>query len=143
MYYLVKSRLLCHSKSIFQDRSLVAVKIEYYLYFCRYTVQNITSIFNDNSSSKKKCTIFTDLDMSKEEQRNWEMQEMEKPVNFSNVRIDPAPLQLVEKCSLHKVHSQFSLLGRFFFIKSNSEATFAIDWSHNIINPQIIQYVNS
>ena len=123
--------------------TLVAFKIENYLYFCRYTVQNITSIFNDNSSSKKKCTIFTDLDMSKEEQRNWEMQEMEKPVNFSNVRIDPAPLQLVEKCSLHKVHSQFSLLGRFFFIKSNSEATFAIDWSHNIINPQIIQYVNS
>ena len=27
-------------------------------------------------------------------------------------RIDPAPLQLVEKCSLHKVHSQFSLLGQ-------------------------------
>ena len=26
-------------------------------------------------------------------------------------RIDPAPLQLVEKCSLQKVHSQFSLLG--------------------------------
>ena len=83
-------------------------------------MHNITSMFNtDTSTSKKKCTIFTDLDMSKEEQRDWEMQEMEKPVNFSNVRIDPAPLQLVEKCSLHKVHSQFSLLGKFFSCKSD------------------------
>ena len=98
-------------------------------------MQNITSIFNDNSSSKKKCTIFTDLDMSKEEQRDWEMQEMEKPVNFSNVRIDPAPLQLVEKCSLHKVHSQFSLLGRFSVAKATLQSQMSVRLSVHNQNP--------
>ena len=32
-------------------------------------------------------------------------------VNFDNCKIDPAPFQLVERTSLHKVHSLFSLLG--------------------------------
>lgn len=68
-------------------------------------------MFSETPSTKKKF-IFDDLDMSPDEQKEWEQEEMEKPVNFSDVRIDPAPLQLVEKCSLHKVHSQFSLLGK-------------------------------
>ena len=41
----------------------------------------------------------------------WEKQEMEKTVNFSDIHIDPAPFQLVEKSSLLKVHSLFSMLG--------------------------------
>ena len=49
--------------------------------------------------------------MSLEEQREWEKQEMEKMVNFKDVHIDPAPFQLVEKSSLLKVHSLFSMLG--------------------------------
>ena len=36
---------------------------------------------------------------------------MEKPVDFSELHIDPAPFQLVEKSSLLKVHSLFSMLG--------------------------------
>merc|ERR1719450_1435402 len=36
---------------------------------------------------------------------------MEKTVNFSELHIDPAPFQLVEKSSLLKVHSLFSMLG--------------------------------
>ena len=36
---------------------------------------------------------------------------MEKTVNFSDIHIDPAPFQLVEKSSLLKVHSLFSMLG--------------------------------
>ena len=36
---------------------------------------------------------------------------MEKNVNFNEVQIDPAPFQLVEKTSLLKVHSLFSMLG--------------------------------
>ena len=50
-------------------------------------------------------------EMSLEEQREWERQEMEKPVNFTDIHIDPAPFQLVEKSSLLKVHSLFSMLG--------------------------------
>ena len=36
---------------------------------------------------------------------------MEKVVNFTDIHIDPAPFQLVEKSSLLKVHSLFSMLG--------------------------------
>jgi len=51
------------------------------------------------------------MDMTLEDQRKWEKQEMEKPVNFTELHIDPAPFQLVEKSSLLKVHSLFSMLG--------------------------------
>ena len=51
------------------------------------------------------------MDMSLGEQREWEELEMEKTVNFNECHIDPAPFQLVEKTSLLKVHSLFSMLG--------------------------------
>jgi len=50
-------------------------------------------------------------DLSLDEQREWEHSEMEKPVNFAEIHIDPAPFQLVEKSNLLKVHSLFSMLG--------------------------------
>ena len=50
-------------------------------------------------------------DMSPEEQRQWEELEMRNQVNFDCCHIDPAPFQLVERTSLLKVHSMFSLLG--------------------------------
>merc|ERR1711971_1175155 len=59
--------------------------------------------------SNKKVTMRSDLNL--DEQREWEKQEMEKPVDFSELHIDPAPFQLVEKSSLLKVHSLFSMLG--------------------------------
>lgn len=34
----------------------------------------------------------------------WEEQQLDKPVDFKNCKIDPAPFQLVEQTSLHKVH---------------------------------------
>ena len=37
---------------------------------------------------------------------------MEKPVDFGQLKIDPAPFQLPEKSSLLKVHSLFSMLGK-------------------------------
>lgn len=49
--------------------------------------------------------------MSPEEQKSWEEEEMAKPVDLKSCRIDPAPFQLVERTSLLKVHSMFSLLG--------------------------------
>merc|ERR1712115_380396 len=50
-------------------------------------------------------------DLNLDEQREWEKQEMEKPVDFTDLHIDPAPFQLVEKSNLLKVHSLFSMLG--------------------------------
>lgn len=49
--------------------------------------------------------------MSPEDQREWEEVEMKQCVNFDKCHIDPAPFQLVERTSLLKVHSIFSLVG--------------------------------
>nr|CAH0108618.1 unnamed protein product [Daphnia galeata] len=50
-------------------------------------------------------------DMSPEEKKEWEESELLKPVDFHTCHVDPAPFQLVERTSLLKVHSMFSLLG--------------------------------
>lgn len=49
--------------------------------------------------------------MTPEEKKEWEESEMLKPVDFHKCHVDPAPFQLVERTSLLKVHSMFSLLG--------------------------------
>ncbi|KAL7305148.1 hypothetical protein TKK_0002546 [Trichogramma kaykai] len=51
------------------------------------------------------------IDMSPEDQKRWEEQEMALEVDFSHIHIDPAPFQLVERTSLLKVHSLFSMVG--------------------------------
>lgn len=33
----------------------------------------------------------------------WEEEELDKPVDMEQIRIDPSPFQLVERTSLHKV----------------------------------------
>jgi len=65
--------------------------------------------FNSSPNGSKRVTMRPDLTL--DEQREWEEREMEKPVNFSDMHIDPAPFQLVEKSNLLKVHSLFSMLG--------------------------------
>ncbi|XP_004382325.1 chloride channel protein 2 isoform X4 [Trichechus manatus latirostris] len=50
-------------------------------------------------------------EMSPQEILEWEEQQLDEPVNFSDCKIDPAPFQLVERTSLHKTHTIFSLLG--------------------------------
>uniref|UniRef100_F7GFC3 Chloride channel protein 2 n=1 Tax=Monodelphis domestica TaxID=13616 RepID=F7GFC3_MONDO len=52
-----------------------------------------------------------DIEMTAAEILEWEEQQLEEPVNFSDCKIDPAPFQLVERTSLHKTHTIFSLLG--------------------------------
>uniref|UniRef100_A0A2K6G0K9 Chloride channel protein 2 n=1 Tax=Propithecus coquereli TaxID=379532 RepID=A0A2K6G0K9_PROCO len=42
-------------------------------------------------------------EMSPEEILEWEEQQLDEPVNFSDCKIDPAPFQLVERTSLHKL----------------------------------------
>ncbi|XP_026840417.1 chloride channel protein 2 isoform X11 [Drosophila persimilis] len=53
------------------------------------------------------------IDMSPEDQKKWELEEMLKPVDLqkANVHIDPSPFQLVERTSILKVHSLFSMVG--------------------------------
>uniref|UniRef100_A0A6Q2YMZ0 Chloride channel, voltage-sensitive 1a n=1 Tax=Esox lucius TaxID=8010 RepID=A0A6Q2YMZ0_ESOLU len=43
--------------------------------------------------------------------KEWEEIEMDKPMAIDQIRIDPSPFQLVERTSLHKTHTLFSLLG--------------------------------
>lgn len=50
-------------------------------------------------------------DLTADEKRIWEQQQMQEQVNFSDCRIDPSPFQLVERTSLLKVHSMFSMMG--------------------------------
>ncbi|XP_027891892.1 chloride channel protein 1-like [Xiphophorus couchianus] len=49
--------------------------------------------------------------MTSDEIKAWEEAEMDKPMEIDEIRIDPSPFQLVERTSLHKTHTLFSLLG--------------------------------
>ncbi|KAM8868789.1 chloride channel protein isoform 4-T4 [Spinachia spinachia] len=49
--------------------------------------------------------------MSPEEIKAWEEDELDKTIDMEQIRIDPSPFQLVERTSLHKTHTLFSLLG--------------------------------
>ncbi|KAI4817929.1 hypothetical protein KUCAC02_011301 [Chaenocephalus aceratus] len=49
--------------------------------------------------------------MTADEITAWEEVEMDKPMEIDEIRVDPSPFQLVERTSLHKTHTLFSLLG--------------------------------
>ncbi|KAB5586840.1 hypothetical protein PHYPO_G00006110 [Pangasianodon hypophthalmus] len=49
--------------------------------------------------------------MTTDEIKAWEDAELDKPIDIDQIRIDPSPFQLVERTSLHKTHTLFSLLG--------------------------------
>ncbi|XP_073991746.1 chloride channel protein 2 isoform X2 [Rhodnius prolixus] len=51
------------------------------------------------------------IDMSPEDQKQWEDEELSRGVSFSDSHIDPSPFQLVGRTSLLKAHSIFSLVG--------------------------------
>lgn len=48
--------------------------------------------------------------MTEEEKKVWEEQQLRLPIDLSECQIDPAPFQLVERTSLIKVHSTFSMM---------------------------------
>merc|ERR1719499_2582808 len=82
----------------------------------RSAIGNIQSLFKKPSQQTLSGANMEDdeemdRDMSIRERREWEHEEMETRVDFSNCHVDPAPFQLVEKSSLLKVHSLFSMLG--------------------------------
>ncbi|XP_066565148.1 chloride channel protein 2 isoform X1 [Amia ocellicauda] len=70
----------------------------------------------DNRKPKRvRISVVDDLDveddMTIREIAEWEERQLDEQVNFNNCKIDPAPFQLVERTSLHKTHTIFSLLG--------------------------------
>ncbi|KAL3056926.1 hypothetical protein OYC64_007414 [Pagothenia borchgrevinki] len=66
-------------------------------------------------SKRVRISIVDDVDveddMTIREIAEWEERQLDEQVNFTNCKIDPAPFQLVERTSLHKTHTIFSLLG--------------------------------
>uniref|UniRef100_UPI00358F5B4B chloride channel protein 2-like isoform X2 n=1 Tax=Myxine glutinosa TaxID=7769 RepID=UPI00358F5B4B len=66
-------------------------------------------------AKKVKICVLDDYDltdhMSAAEVQEWEKQQLEYAAEFDLCRIDPSPFQLVERTSLHKTHTLFSLLG--------------------------------
>ncbi|KAJ8410686.1 hypothetical protein AAFF_G00186430 [Aldrovandia affinis] len=91
----------------------------------RITVESPTSPQDKDSSGIALKNLFcanpeteaveddpdVDDDMTIREIAEWEEQQLDEQVNFNNCKIDPAPFQLVERTSLHKTHTIFSLLG--------------------------------
>ncbi|XP_068179266.1 chloride channel protein 1 isoform X2 [Antennarius striatus] len=69
-----------------------------------------TSSSSQTESQETPAPPLTDT-MSPEEIKAWEEEELDKPVDMEQIRIDPSPFQLVERTSLHKAHTLFSLLG--------------------------------
>ncbi|XP_054477307.1 chloride channel protein 1 [Anoplopoma fimbria] len=79
----------------------------------RRTLQRLfssTSLSGQTETQETTPPSLTDT-MSPEEIKAWEEEELDKPVDMEQIRIDPSPFQLVERTSLHKTHTLFSLLG--------------------------------
>ncbi|XP_011175196.1 chloride channel protein 2 isoform X3 [Solenopsis invicta] len=75
--------------------------------------QSHTPMLAPSPATSKKVQLPRErvIDMSAEDQKRWEESEMALEVDFSRCHIDPAPFQLVERTSLLKVHSLFSMVG--------------------------------
>ncbi|XP_034553528.1 chloride channel protein 1 [Notolabrus celidotus] len=69
-----------------------------------------TSLSGQAETQETTAPTLTDT-MSPEEIKAWEEEELNKPIDMEQIRIDPSPFQLVERTSLHKTHTLFSLLG--------------------------------
>ncbi|XP_008279371.1 chloride channel protein 1 [Stegastes partitus] len=61
--------------------------------------------------SQEPCPPPLSDTMTPDEINAWEEAEMDKPMEIDEIRVDPSPFQLVERTSLHKTHTLFSLLG--------------------------------
>ncbi|CAG5129965.1 unnamed protein product, partial [Candidula unifasciata] len=71
---------------------------------------SLTSLYKRvKVSADPKPTKIKNLPIA--DQEAWEQERLRQPIVWEGVQIDPAPFQLVERTSLHKVHSLFSLLG--------------------------------
>uniref|UniRef100_A0AAQ4RG02 Chloride channel, voltage-sensitive 1a n=1 Tax=Gasterosteus aculeatus aculeatus TaxID=481459 RepID=A0AAQ4RG02_GASAC len=61
---------------------------------------------------KHSWESFAFVDEEEEEEEDGEKEaETDEPMEIDEIRVDPSPFQLVERTSLHKTHTLFSLLG--------------------------------
>uniref|UniRef100_A0A674MNY7 Chloride voltage-gated channel 1 n=1 Tax=Takifugu rubripes TaxID=31033 RepID=A0A674MNY7_TAKRU len=63
-----------------------------------------------SQGSKVSWESFTFVDEEGKEEV-WDEEQLDKPIDMEQIRVDPSPFQLVERTSLHKTHTLFSLLG--------------------------------
>uniref|UniRef100_A0A3Q2Q6R8 Chloride channel, voltage-sensitive 1a n=1 Tax=Fundulus heteroclitus TaxID=8078 RepID=A0A3Q2Q6R8_FUNHE len=79
----------------------------------RRTLRNLFTSKNRQSEkeTQEPCPPPLSDTMTSDEIKAWEEAEMDKPMEIDEIRIDPSPFQLVERTSLHKTHTLFSLLG--------------------------------
>ncbi|XP_037549249.1 chloride channel protein 1 [Nematolebias whitei] len=78
--------------------------------------KTLGSLFTSKSRQSEKelqepCSPSLSDTMTPDEIKAWEEAEMDKPMEIDEIRVDPSPFQLVERTSLHKTHTLFSLLG--------------------------------
>ncbi|KAJ8949182.1 hypothetical protein NQ318_021675 [Aromia moschata] len=74
---------------------------------------------SDSDREKEKESVLRVCDLPVKDQMAWEDEQMKHEVDFATVRIDPAPFQLVERTSLLKVHTIFSMLAiNFAYVTS-------------------------
>uniref|UniRef100_A0A674D4B4 Chloride voltage-gated channel 2 n=2 Tax=Salmo trutta TaxID=8032 RepID=A0A674D4B4_SALTR len=73
----------------------------------RHGVRFVVSVAEVSRTHARMMRVLNPLPQIAE----WEEQQLDEPVDFNNCKIDPAPFQLVERTSLHKTHTIFSLLG--------------------------------
>ncbi|XP_044155306.1 chloride channel protein 1 [Bufo gargarizans] len=80
---------------------------------CKRFRSSLAGIFCRSEKKPEEPSEESDLEdtMTPEEIAVWEQQELGKVASFDSCLIDPSPFQLVERTSLHKTHTLFSLLG--------------------------------
>ncbi|XP_062984498.1 chloride channel protein 1 [Elgaria multicarinata webbii] len=77
----------------------------------RRLIQQLLCLYQPQPETVEQESAEVEDPMKPEEIEAWEQEELEKEVCFDSCRIDPSPFQLVERTSLHKTHTLFSLLG--------------------------------
>ncbi|OCT80607.1 hypothetical protein XELAEV_18027422mg [Xenopus laevis] len=108
---------LTEPPAVDSENSVTALKS---IFCARDFNEPMESVKEPESPSKKNKSRWKhrqgeDLDeidtMTQAQILEWEELQLEEPINFNDCKIDPAPFQLVERTSLHKAHTVFSLLG--------------------------------
>lgn len=70
----------------------------------------------------------------------WEEMQLDEQVNFSNCKIDPAPFQLVERTSLHKVWLQVRCLCGGFFYSSSGRPKYPKEKKNELSDNSLVSW---
>ncbi|KAG9508591.1 Chloride channel protein 2 [Fragariocoptes setiger] len=67
--------------------------------------------YGQEQRRRVRLSMLRVIDMTPEEQKEWDREQLDSEVDFSRCQVDAAPFQLVEQTSLYRVHTVFSMLG--------------------------------